>query len=48
MKTLTPAQSARLSELQAMHSAHESACDRISPRKRSGWRVITPEENAQI
>ena len=44
--TLTSSQSARLTELQAMHSAHESACDRISPR--NGWRVITPEENSQI
>jgi hypothetical protein len=45
---ITAQQAARLSELRAKQSAHESACDAISPRKKNGWRIMTADESARV
>jgi len=37
-----------LASLLAKQSAHNSACDLISPRKPNGWRVMTAEQSAAV
>lgn len=39
---------ARRAELRKAYELHEAAQDRISPRKKNGWRVVSVEEQAQI
>ncbi|MDE2022476.1 MAG: hypothetical protein KGI71_06210 [Patescibacteria group bacterium] len=45
---LTPEQEARRADLRKRNDLHEVTCDRISPRKKNGWRVIEPDEAVKI